>query len=50
VVIQTAPVINLSERLSLYKKDKKAAIAASLSDLEKAFLDCIDEANRSESG
>jgi hypothetical protein len=45
VIIQSAPVINLSERLSAYKADKKAAIATAMSDLEKAYLDCIAEAN-----
>jgi hypothetical protein len=48
VIIQAAPVINLSERLPDYKKDKKAAIAASISDLEKAYLDCINEVNKME--
>jgi len=42
VVIQAAPVINLSERLPAYKKDKKNTIAKALSDLEKAYHDCID--------
>ena len=45
-VIQAAPVINLSERLSTYKKDKKAAVAEALSDLEKAYLGCIAEAGK----
>jgi len=45
VIIQASPVINLSERLPSYKKDKKAAIASAMSDLEKAYLDCIAEAN-----
>jgi hypothetical protein len=46
VIIHAAPVINLSERLSGYKNDKKAAIAEGLADLEKAYLDSIEEANR----
>ena len=46
VIIQAAPVINLTERLGSYKSDKKAAIACAMSDLEKAFLDCISEANK----
>lgn len=46
VIIQSGPVINLTERLPKYKEDKKAAIAECLSDLEKAYLDCIDEANK----
>ena len=48
VIIQTAPVINLSERLSAYKNDKKAAIAAAMTDLEKAYLGCIAEANEAD--
>jgi hypothetical protein len=48
VVIQAAPVINLTERLKDYNENKKAAIAAGLSDLEKAYLDCIDEVNKTE--
>ena len=43
VIIHAAPVINLTERFSSYQADKKAAIAAAMSDLEKAYLDCIDE-------
>jgi hypothetical protein len=49
VIIQAAPVINLSERLPHYAKDKKAAVAAAMSDLEKAYLDCIVKANNVES-
>ena len=48
VVIKAAPAINLSERLHDYKENKKAAIAAALSDLEKAYLDCISEINELE--
>jgi len=50
VIIQAAPVINLSERLPHYHENKKAAIAQALLDLEKAYLDCIKEANRMEIG
>ena len=50
VIIQAAPVINLSERLPAYKADKKAAIAAAMSDLEKAYLNCIAEANEPDMG
>jgi len=46
VIIQAAPVINLSERLPAYKNDKNAAIDTAMADLEKAYLNCIDEANR----
>jgi len=44
LLIQVAPVINLSERLKEYKENKKAAVANALKDMEKAFLDCIDNA------
>ncbi|MDR0464579.1 MAG: acyltransferase [Treponema sp.] len=50
VIIKAAPVINLTERLSQYNEDRKAAITGTLSDLEKAFLDNIDEMNRTEQG
>jgi len=45
VVLQTGPVINLTERLPRYKEDKKAAIAEGLADLNKAYVDCINEMN-----
>ena len=48
VIIQPSPVINLSERLPSYKEDKSAAINTAMSDLEKAFLDCINDANKKE--
>jgi hypothetical protein len=46
VIIKAAAVINLSERLPAYQNDKKAAIATAMSDLEKAFLDCIADEGR----
>jgi len=45
VIVHTAPAINLSERLPSFNRDKKTEIALAMSDLEKAFLDCITEAN-----
>jgi hypothetical protein len=45
VIIQAAPVINLTERLPQYKENKKEAIAAGIADLEKAYLDSIEKAN-----
>ena len=45
VIIQTAPAISISECLPLYKEDKKAAVTAIMSDMEKAFIHCISEAN-----
>ena len=44
VIIHAAPAINLSERLDTYQKDKKTAVAGAMSDLEKAYIDCIKEA------
>jgi 1-acyl-sn-glycerol-3-phosphate acyltransferase len=45
VIIHSAPVINLTERLPAFNKDRKAELELAMSDLEKAFLDCIAEAN-----
>jgi hypothetical protein len=50
VIIKTVSGIDLSARLEQYKEDKKAAVAATVSDLEKAYLDCINEVNRDERG
>jgi hypothetical protein len=44
VLIQIAPVIDLSARYKEYKENKKEAIATTMKDLETAFLDCIDQA------
>jgi 1-acyl-sn-glycerol-3-phosphate acyltransferase len=38
VIIQAAPVINLTERLPSYKEDKKTAVDTAMKDLEKAYL------------
>jgi len=46
VIIHSAPIINLSERLPDYHKDKKTTIAAAMSDLENAYLHSIADANR----
>jgi 1-acyl-sn-glycerol-3-phosphate acyltransferase len=48
VIIQTAAPIDISGRLSNYKEDKKTAINELVSELEKAYLDCIKEVNNSE--
>jgi hypothetical protein len=53
VIIHSAPVINMSERLCEYKKDKKdkkAVIDSILSELKKAYLDSIDDMNSTEKG
>jgi 1-acyl-sn-glycerol-3-phosphate acyltransferase len=44
VLIQVAPVINLSSRLKEYKENKKEAIQTAMTDLKDAFLECIHEA------
>jgi hypothetical protein len=46
VIVLAAPVINLSDRLESYHKDKKATFEQTMSDLEKTYQDCIDEMNR----
>jgi hypothetical protein len=46
VIIRTAPVINLSERLESYHKDKKTTVETAISDLEKAYQHCIDIMNK----
>ena len=46
VILKTAPSINISERLSDYKADKKSTINSLLSELEKAYLDCIEDVSR----
>jgi hypothetical protein len=48
VIIQAAPVINLTERLPSKKKKKKAAIDTAMKELEKAYLDCIEIVNQTE--
>ncbi|AEF80259.1 hypothetical protein TREAZ_1272 [Leadbettera azotonutricia ZAS-9] len=48
VIIQAAPVINLTERLPSYHEDKKAAIGKAMQDLMDSYQYCIDEVNRTE--
>jgi hypothetical protein len=48
VIIQTAPAIDLSNRVSLYKENKKDTVEAVKSELEKAYLDCINEVKLNE--
>ena len=43
MVIQSAPPINLINKLPVYRESKKATIAAVLSELEQAFIDSIHE-------
>ncbi|MCL2094037.1 MAG: acyltransferase [Treponema sp.] len=42
VIIHTAPVINLTERLPAYRANRKEAIATAMADLRQAYQDCID--------
>jgi hypothetical protein len=48
IIIQTAPIIDLSGRLSQYKENKKDTVDAVKSELEKAYLDCINEVKKNE--
>jgi 1-acyl-sn-glycerol-3-phosphate acyltransferase len=48
VIIQGGPVLNLTERLPDYHRDKKSAILKAISDLKNAYLDCIQEVNKNE--
>jgi hypothetical protein len=48
VIIQAAPVINLTERLPSYKADKRSAIDTAMRDLEKIYLDSIQTVNQEE--
>jgi 1-acyl-sn-glycerol-3-phosphate acyltransferase len=48
VIIQSAPVINLSERLQSYHEDKKTAVSKAMQDLMDSYQYCIDEVNRTE--
>jgi hypothetical protein len=50
VIILAAPPINLSERLSDYKNDRKSAIGAAMADLMKAYLDCGGTGETRETG
>jgi len=48
IIIKPAPVIELSARLCEYKKDRKRTIENTKNDLEKAYLDCIEQVNKTE--
>ena len=48
VIIQTGAPINISNCLSSYVENKKSAINELVSELEKAYLDCIKEVNDNE--
>jgi hypothetical protein len=48
VIIRAAPLINLSERLSGYKQDRKSAIDAAMADLMKAYLTHVDPADEAD--
>ena len=46
ILLVPAEPININERLDAYKNDKKTTINDTLKKLEKAFLNCIEEAGR----
>jgi len=48
VIIQTGAPLNISSCLLSYNKNKKSAINELVSELEKAYLDCIKEVNENE--
>jgi 1-acyl-sn-glycerol-3-phosphate acyltransferase len=48
VIIQAAEPINLTNRLPAYHQDRKAAIQSAMDDLQKAYLECIEEANKTD--
>jgi 1-acyl-sn-glycerol-3-phosphate acyltransferase len=48
VIIQAAEPINLTDRLPVYRQDRKAAIQSAMDDLLKAYLNCIEEANKAD--
>ena len=48
IIIQTAPTIDISGRLSKYKENKNDTVDAVKSELEKAYLDCINEVKTNE--
>jgi len=50
IIIQAGQLIDLSSRLAEFKENKKDAVEKTTGDLEKAYLDCIDEVNRNEPG
>jgi len=50
VIIQAGQLIDLSSRLPEFHENKKTAVEKAVSDLEKTYLDCIDEVNRTEQG
>jgi hypothetical protein len=43
VIIQTAPAMDLTERLPEYRRDKKAAIQQTMDSLTAAYQECIEE-------
>jgi 1-acyl-sn-glycerol-3-phosphate acyltransferase len=48
VIIQAAEPINLTDRLPGYRRDRKAAVQSAMDDLFKAYLNCIEEANKAD--
>ncbi|MDR2109966.1 MAG: acyltransferase [Spirochaetaceae bacterium] len=48
VIIQVAPPMNLTERLTDYYTDRKGAITAAMAAMKEAYLNCIREAGKDE--
>ena len=48
VIIKPAPAIDLSARLLHFNEDKRNAVNEAVADLEKAYVKCIEEVNKSE--
>jgi hypothetical protein len=48
VIIQAVEPINLTSRLPAYHQDRKAAIQSAMDDLLRAYLDCIEAANKAD--
>jgi len=46
VIIKAAPCINLTEKLTQYKEDRKKASNDAIKDLEKIYLECIEDVNK----
>jgi hypothetical protein len=48
VIIQAGEPINLTDKLPGYYQDRKTAIQSAMEDLLKAYIDCIEEVNKTD--
>jgi hypothetical protein len=46
VILMAAPPINLSEKITQYKEDRKTVIEDTVSELEKIYMYCIEKINK----